>query len=68
MLGSWFVRPALWESLEPTAAILLLLRPFASIECSQNWMASGVKGFGPGFGSCSRPAGPVEISTASTFV
>ena len=59
-------RPALWESLEPTAAIRLALRPPASIASSQNWIASGVNGFGPGCGSSFSPAGPVAISTAST--
>ena len=41
--------------------------PPASIASSQNWIASGVNGFGPGCGSCFRPAGPVAISIASTF-
>ena len=61
------VRPALCESLEPTAAILFEFRPPESIASSQNRIASGVNGFGPGCGSCLSPAGPVAISIASTF-
>jgi len=68
MSGRSSKRPAVCESLDPTAAILLLFGPLASMACSQNWIASGVNGFGPGFGSSARPAGPVATSIASTFV
>ena len=70
-IGDWVtgsgVRPALCESLEPTAAIRFEFSPPASIASSQNWIASGVNGFGPGCGSSFSPAGPVAISIASTL-
>jgi hypothetical protein len=70
-MGAWvtgsFTRPALWESLEPTAAILFVFAPPESIASSQNWMAVSVKGFGPGCVNSLSPAGPVAISIASTF-
>lgn len=56
-----------WESLEPTAAIRLELSPPESIASSQKRIASGVNGLGPGSPGTFAPAGPVEISTASTL-